>query len=525
MSKQILHGKEAREKLVIGLNVVANSVKATLGPNGRNAVIGRKLFKTPLITKDGVSVAKSIELPNAFENQGAALCIEASSKSNEVAGDGTTTCCVLAQILVNEGIEVINNGKNAVKLKKGFEKAVKLLCSQIEIQSVPIESKEQIKFIATISGNDSSIGELVSKVFDEVGKDGVITVEEGNSFEDSYTLVEGIQFDKGMVNQAFMNVLDKGTCEFENPLIMLSDQKFTTPNQLVPILDKVAKVNKPLILICEEIDSDALMFLMMNKIKAGIPICVVKLPMFGLKQRNFCEDLAIVCGTTIFSDSTGIKPEEATLEDLGSCRRIIIDALKTTVIGSKIDFGAIMSRINQIRSQIANSDSKFEVSNLQERLAKLTGGIAVIKVGGILDSDIIERKHRIEDALSAVRAAMSEGIVPGGGICLLNARREFLDGLGTADIDEGVKIVLRACEGPLITICENAGFDGPSIMAQISKADLGTDYGFDALNEKYGNMLELGIIDPAKVVKSALRNAASIAGLILTTEVLIVDND
>ncbi len=520
-AKQILFDENARRALERGVNKVANAVKVTLGPKGRNVVLDKK-WGSPTITKDGVTVAKEIELEDPYENMGAQLCKEVASKTNDVAGDGTTTATILAQAIVGEGLRYVAAGGNPIALKRGIDRAVAEAVDYIKKQSVKVKDKEQIEFVATIAGNDSEIGKHVAEAMDKVGKDGVITVEESKSRDTLLDVVEGMQFDRGYISPYFVTDPERMEAVIENPMILIHEKKISNAQDFLPFLERAATSRKPLIVIAEDVEGDALATLVLNKIRGVLQVAAVKAPGFGDRRKAMLEDIAILTNGKFISEDLGIKLENVTLDMLGSAKKVVITKEDTTIIegaGKKDD---VMGRINTIKKQIETTDSSYDKEKLQERLAKLSGGVAVIKVGASTETELKEKKHRYEDALSATRAAVEEGIVPGGGVTLLGAT-EAVGKLKTEDGDEqtGITIVKRALEEPLRTIADNAGLEGSVIVEKVRTGKKG--FGLDALSGEIVDMVKTGIVDPAKVTRSALENAASIAGLVLSTEALVVE--
>jgi len=527
-AKQLVFGEEARRKLRDGIDVIAEAVATTLGPKGRNVALDRK-FGSPTITHDGVTVAKEIELEDPFENMGAQLLKEAATKTNDIAGDGTTTSTVLAHAMVTEGLKTLAAGANPMMLKRGIAVASKKVADTIKSQSVEISTKEEIASVATISAQDISIGELIAEVMDKVGKDGVITVEESKGLEFEQEYVEGMQFDRGYISPYFITDSENMEAVIENPYILVYDKKISAAQQdLIPLLEKMMQIGKrDLMIIAEDIDGEALATLVLNKLRGTLNVLAVKAPGFGDRRKAMLQDIAVLTGATVISEETGRKLETAEVADLGRAEKIISDKDNTTVIGGKGDAKAIKGRIDQIRVEIDKTTSDYDSEKLQERLAKLSGGVAIIRVGAATETELKEKKHRVEDALSATRAAVEEGIVPGGGVALLNAMKK-LDGLKLDSDDEttGVNIVRKALEMPMRRIAENAGFDGSVVVENVRQnraKEKDTNVGFDILLEKYIDMVKGGVIDPAKVTRGALENATSIAAMILTTEALITD--
>ena len=523
--KQLLFQEEARRKLKRGVDVMAEAVKTTLGPKGRNVALDKK-FGAPTITHDGVTVAKDVELADPFENMGAQLLKEAATKTNDVAGDGTTTATVLAQSIVNEGLKNVAAGANPMRIKRGLEQSVDALVAEIKRMAVPVAGKEDIAHIATISAGDPEIGNLIAEVMDKVGKDGVITVEEskGLRFETEY--VEGMQFDRGYISPYFISNPDRMEAELDEPYILITDKKISAIADIVPLLEKILQVSKNLLIIAEDVDGEALATLVVNKLRGTINVFAVKAPGFGDRRKAMLQDIAILTGGQVISDEIGRRLDTATMQDLGRARRVVANKDETTIIEGHGSDKAVQDRVKAIRAQMDETTSDYDREKLQERLAKLAGGVAVIKVGAATEVELKEKKHRVEDALSATRAAVEEGIVPGGGVALVNAA-VALDALHlTGDEATGVTIVRRALEEPLRQIVENAGMDGAVVVEgvrRLHKEQGNTSIGYDVLANDYGDMVKKGIIDPAKVTRSALENGASIASMILTTEALVTD--
>nr|Q9EZV1.1 RecName: Full=Chaperonin GroEL; AltName: Full=60 kDa chaperonin; AltName: Full=Chaperonin-60; Short=Cpn60 [Thermotoga neapolitana]AAG44819.1 chaperonin GROEL [Thermotoga neapolitana] len=523
MPKLLKFNEEARRALERGVDKVANAVKITLGPKGRNVVI-EKSWGSPTITNDGVSIAKEIELEDKFENLGAQLVKEVASKTNDVAGDGTTTATVLAQAMIKEGLKNVAAGANPILLKRGIDKAVERAVEEIKKLSKKLSGREDIAHVAAISANSPEIGELIAEAMDKVGEDGVITVEDSKTLETYVEFTEGMQFDRGYISPYFVTDAEKMEVVLKEPSILITDRKLSAVKPLIPILEKVAQTGKPLLVIAEDVEGEALTTLVLNKLKGTLQSCAVKAPGFGERRKAMLQDIAILTGGQVASEELGINLEDLTLEDLGRADLVRVKKDETIIIGGKGDPEAIKKRIAQIKAQIEETTSEYEKETLQERMAKLAGGVAVIKVGAATETELKEKKHRIEDALSATRAAVEEGIVPGGGVTLLRSRKAVEKLLEELDGDEkiGAQIVYKALSAPIRQIAENAGYDGAVIIEKILASD-DPAYGFDALRGEFGNMFEKGIIDPAKVTRSALQNAASIAGMLLTTEVLVVE--
>jgi len=521
MPKQLVFDEEARRALERGANTVANAVKVTLGPKGRNVVIDKK-WGSPTITKDGVTVAKEVELENPYENMGAQLVKEVASKTNDVAGDGTTTATVLAQAVVNEGLRYVAAGGNPLLVKKGIDIAVEKAIAQLRTIAVEVKGdKAKVASVATIAGNDAEIGGLVADAIEKVGQDGVITVEESKSLQTYTDFVDGMQFDKGYISPYFVTDAERMEAVIENPYILIHEKKISSAADLIPVLEKVAQQRRPIVIIAEDVDGDALATLVVNKLRGIINSVAVKAPGFGDRRKAMLEDIAILTNGKFISEDLGIKLDNIDLSFLGTAAKMVIGKEETTIIEGGGSEDTSMGRIAQIKRQIEETDSSYDREKLQERLAKLAGGVAVIKVGAATETELKEKKHRFEDALSATRAAVEEGIVPGGGVALLTVQ-SALEGLGeNADEKHGVAIVRRALEEPLRQISENAGLEGSVVVEKVKS--LGVGEGFNAATEQYGNMIEMGVIDPVKVTRFALQNAASIASLILTTEALVVD--
>ena len=527
MAKQLVFGEDARKKLKIGIDVVANAVATTLGPKGRNVAIDKK-YGSPTITHDGVTVAKEIELPDPFENMGAQLLKEASSKTNDIAGDGTTTSTVLAHAIVTEGLKSLAAGANPMLLKRGIETASKAVSEDIRKQAIEVTSKDDIANVATVSAQDSHIGNLIADVMDKVGKDGVITVEESKGLEFETEYVEGMQFDRGYISPYFITDNDKMESNIPDPYILIYDKKISAAQDLVPLLEKMVQTGKrDLVIIAEDVDGEALATLVLNKLRGMLNVLAIKAPGFGDRRKAMLQDIATLTGASVISEETGRKLDTATLADLGRCEKVIADKDNTTIVGGKGDADAIKARIDQIRIEIDKTTSDYDREKLQERLAKLSGGVAIIRVGAATETELKEKKHRVEDALSATRAAVEQGIVPGGGVALLNASAKVQSLKSSVDDEQtGINIVRKALEVPMRKIAENAGKDGAVVVAAIKaqqKVKRSTRIGYNVLTDKYIDMIEGGVSDPAKVTRGALENAASIAAMILTTEALITD--
>jgi chaperonin GroEL len=519
-AKMLKFNEEARRALERGVNKVANAVKVTLGPKGRNVVLDRK-WGAPIITKDGVTVAKEIELSDPWENMGAQLCREVASKTNDVAGDGTTTATVLAQALVNEGMRYVAAGGNPIALKRGIDKAVAKAVETIKQHAIPVTEREQTEYVATIAGNDPEIGKMIAEAMDKVGKDGVITIEESKGTQTTLEIVEGMQFDRGYISPYFITDPERMEAVLEDALILIHEKKISSAQDLLPVLERVAQARRPLLIIAEDVDGDALATLVVNKLRGVLQCAAVKAPGFGERRKAMLEDIAILTGGRFISEDLGIKLENVTLDMLGEAKKVVIGKEETTIIEGAGSPEAVTGRINQIKRLIETTESSYDREKLQERLAKLSGGVAVIKVGAATETELKEKKHRFEDALSATRAAVEEGIVPGGGKIFLLAQAA-LNGIGDNDDERtGVAILRRALEEPLRQIAENAGLEGSVIVEKVKA--LGTHEGLDARTGEFVDLVKSGIIDPAKVSRAALENAASIAGLVLTTEAMVAE--
>jgi chaperonin GroEL len=521
-AKDVKFGESARSKMIAGVNILADAVKVTLGPKGRNVVIDRS-FGSPHITKDGVTVAKEITLKDKFENMGAQLVREVASKTADIAGDGTTTATVLAQSILNEGIKSVAAGMNPMDLKRGIDKAVRAAVEEIKNISTPASDTKAIAQVGSISANsDQTIGDLIAQAMEKVGKEGVITVEEGSGFEDTLDVVEGMQFDRGYISPYFANKQDTLTAELENPLVLLVDKKISNIRELIPTLEAVAKSGKPLLLIAEDVEGEALATLVVNNMRGIIKVCAVKAPGFGDRRKAMLQDIAILTGATVISEEVGLSLETTTLQDLGSAHKITVSKENTIIVDGAGQAAEIEARVATIRSQIEEATSDYDREKLQERVAKLAGGVAVIKVGAATEVEMKEKKDRVDDALHATRAAVEEGVVAGGGVALVRAVRALEDLRGiNEDQNAGINILRRAMEAPLRQIVTNAGEEA-SVVVNAVKAGSG-NYGYNAATSEYGDMIEMGILDPAKVTRSALEHAASIAGLMLTTEAMITD--
>jgi chaperonin GroEL len=524
MAKQLSFNEEARRALKRGVDIVAEAVKTTLGPRGRNVAIDKK-YGAPTVTHDGVTVAKEIELKDPFENIGARLLVEVASKTNDVVGDGTTTATVLAQSIVHEGLKMVAAGANPMLLKRGLDKGAEAIVAELKRQAKPVRDRADIAHVAAISAADSEIGNLIAEVMEKVGKDGVITVEEskGIAFETEYT--EGMQIDRGYISPYFATNAERMEAELEEPYILITDKKISAISDILPVLEKVLQVTKNFVIIAEDVDGEALATLVVNKLRGTVNALAIKAPGFGDRRKAMLQDMAILIGGTLISEEIGRKLDSATIDDLGRARRVVADKDTTTFIEGHGDEQAIKARIAQIRVQIETTSSDFDREKLQERVAKLAGGVAVLKVGAATEPELKEKKHRVEDALSTARSAVEEGIVPGGGVALLNALGA-LDRVRTCNEDErfGVQILKRALEEPMRQLARNAGEDGAVIIDTVRRNQMtsgDTSYGYNVLTGEFGSMLAQGVIDPVKVTRSAVQNAVSIAGLLLTTEALI----
>ena len=522
-AKDVKFGNDARVKMLKGVNVLADAVKVTLGPKGRNVILD-KSFGAPTITKDGVSVAREIELEDKFENMGAQMVKEVASKANDAAGDGTTTATVLAQAIVNEGLKAVAAGMNPMDLKRGIDKAVSAVVSELKNLSKPCETSKEIEQVGTISANsDSIVGQLIAQAMEKVGKEGVITVEDGTGLDDELAVVEGMQFDRGYLSPYFINKPETATVELDNPYILLVDKKVSNIRELLPVLEGVAKAGKPLLIIAEDIEGEALATLVVNTMRGIVKVAAVKAPGFGDRRKAMLQDIAILTAGTVISEEIGMELEKATLEDLGQAKRVVINKDNTTIIDGVGDESQIKGRVAQIRQQIEESTSDYDKEKLQERVAKLAGGVAVIKVGAATEVEMKEKKDRVDDALHATRAAVEEGIVAGGGVALVRAAAKVAASLKGDNEEQnlGIKLALRAMEAPLRQIVTNAGEEA-SVVASAVKNGEG-NFGYNAGTEQYGDMIEMGILDPTKVTRSALQFAASVAGLMITTECMVTD--
>jgi len=522
-AKQLMFDQGARQKVLDGLSKLAGAVKVTLGPSGRNVIL-QKSWGSPQVTKDGVTVAKEVELPDAFENMGAKLVNEVASKTNDQAGDGTTTATVLAEAIYAAGLKVVTTGTNPAVIKRGIDKAVDAAVDAIKGQAKKVAGKDDLRKVATVSANhDTEIGDLIADALDRVGKDGVVTIEEGKSIKTEMSLVEGMAFDKGYLSPYFMTNPGTMECVLENAYILIYEKKISTISELLPLLNKVVTAAKPLLIIAEDVENEALATLVVNRLRGVLNICAIKAPGFGDRRKALLGDIATVTGGQFISEDLGVKLEAVELEQLGQAKRLVIDKDNTTIVEGKGTKKDIEARISQIRMQIEKTTSDYDREKLQERLAKLTGGVAVVKVGGATETAMKEAKFRVEDALHATRAAAEEGIVPGGGVAFLRAIEAVEKAKDKARGDEkiGFDIILSALRAPTRQICENAGEDGSVVVNSILEKD--GSYGYNAATGEYGDMFKLGIVDPAKVTRSALQNAASVAGLLLTTDVLVTE--
>lgn len=522
MAKDVKFGIDARAKMIDGVNVLANTVKVTLGPKGRNVVID-KSFGAPTITKDGVSVAKEIELEDKFENMGAQLVREVASKTNDVAGDGTTTATVLAQAILQEGLKSVAAGMNPMDLKRGIDKGVRAVVDKIHEISTPANDSKAIAQVGSISANsDQTIGDLIAQAMEKVGKEGVITVEEGSGFEDTLEVVEGMQFDRGYISPYFANKPDTLTAELDSPLILLVDKKISNIRELIPLLENVMKQSRPLLIIAEDVENEALATLVVNNMRGGLKVCAVKAPGFGDRRKAMLQDIAILTGATVVSEELGMTLETVDLSVLGTAKKVTVGKENTVIVDGAGEKSTIDDRVTSLRRQVEESTSDYDKEKLQERIAKLAGGVAVIKVGAATETEMKEKKDRVDDALHATRAAVEEGVVAGGGVALVRALSALDDIKGDNDDQvAGINILRRAMEAPLRQIVTNAGDEASVVINQVKSGE--GNYGYNAATGEYGDMLEMGILDPAKVTRSALEHAASVAGLMLTTEAMITD--
>ena len=522
MAKEILFDARARERLKKGVDKLANAVKVTLGPKGRNVVI-EKSFGSPIITKDGVTVAKEIDLEDKFENMGAQMVKEVASKTSDVAGDGTTTATILAQAIYAEGVKLVAAGRNPMAIKRGIDKAVEAIVRDLEALAKPTRDQKEIAQVGTISANsDATIGNIIAEAMNKVGKEGVITVEEAKGLETTLEVVEGMQFDRGYLSPYFVTDPEKMVCELDEPLILINEKKISSMKDLLPVLEQVAKMSKPLLIVAEDVEGEALATLVVNKLRGTLQVVAVKAPGFGERRKAMLEDIAILTGGQCVSEDLGLKLENMTLQSLGKAKRIIVDKENTTIVDGAGDAEKIKARVKQIRAQIDETTSSYDKEKLQERLAKIVGGVAVINVGAATETEMKEKKARVEDALNATRAAVEEGIVPGGGVALVRCDKG-LGKLKAADDDEhaGIEIVRRAVEEPLRQIAQNAGFEGSIVVAKVKDAKEGL--GFNASTGQYEDLIKAGVVDPKKVTRIALQNASSVASLLLTTEAAVAE--
>jgi chaperonin GroEL len=519
MAKQITYGDESRQAILRGVNRLADAVKVTLGPKGRNVVLDKK-FGSPVITKDGVTVAKEIELKDALENMGAQMVREVASKTSDVAGDGTTTATVLAQAIYREGIKNVTAGANPMEVKRGIEKAVAAVTEELKKLSKPVKGN-MIAQVGTISANsDETIGKIIAEAMEKVGKDGVITVEEARTLETSLEVVEGMQFDRGYLSPYFVTDPERMEVVVENALVLIHEKKISSMKDLLPVLEQVAKLGRPLVIIAEDVDGEALATLVVNKLRGTLQVAAVKAPGYGDRRKAMLEDIAILTGGKAITEDLGIKLENIKLDDLGKAKKIVIDKDNTTIVEGSGKSKDIEGRVKQIRTQVEETTSDYDREKLQERLAKLVGGVAIIRVGAATETEMKEKKARVEDAMHATKAAVEEGIVPGGGVALLRSIKAVEALKEHGDVQVGINIIRRALEEPLRQIAQNAGFEGAVVVSRVREAKTAEE-GFNALNDKYENLVEAGVIDPTKVVRSALQNASSIASLLLTTEALV----
>src|SRR5262245_29609951 len=521
-AKEVRFSDDARARMLKGVNILANAVKATLGPKGRNAVL-EKSFGAPTVTKDGVSVAKEIELKDKFENMGAQMVKEVASNTSDEAGDGTTTATVLAQAIIREGLKAVASGRNPMDVKRGIDKGVASAVEELKKLSKPCKDSKAIAQVGTISANsDESIGKTIADAMEKVGKEGVITVEEGSGLENELEVVEGMQFDRGYLSPYFINNAQNQTAELDKPLILLADKKISNIREMLPLLEGVAKAGRPLLVIAEDVEGEALATLVVNTIRGIVKVCAVKAPGFGDRRKEMLKDIAILTGGTVIAEEVGLSLEKATLNDLGKAKKIVAEKENTTIIDGAGKASDIKARVDNIRQQIEDATSDYDKEKLQERVAKLSGGVAVIKVGAATEVEMKEKKARLEDALHATRAAVEEGVVPGGGVALIRAQKalEKLSGVNE-DQNVGIRILSRSIEEPLRQIVQNAGEDGSVVLARVRESK-GSN-GYNAATGEYGDLIEMGILDPTKVTRLALQNAASVAGLLLTTEVMVAE--
>ncbi|MGM0904189.1 chaperonin GroEL [Mesobacillus maritimus] len=520
MAKEIMFSEEARRAMLRGVDTLADAVKVTLGPKGRNVVLEKK-FGSPLITNDGVTIAKEIELEDAFENMGAKLVAEVASKTNDVAGDGTTTATVLAQAMIREGLKNVTAGANPMGIRKGIEKAVKTAVEELKAISKPIESKESIAQVAAISSADEEVGQLIAEAMERVGNDGVITIEESKGFTTELDVVEGMQFDRGYASPYMVTDSDKMEAVLDNPYILITDKKIASIQEVLPVLEQVVQQGKPLLMIAEDVEGEALATLVVNKLRGTFNAVAVKAPGFGDRRKAMLEDIAALTGGEVITEELGRDLKSATIDSLGRAVKVVVTKENTTIVEGAGDSAEIGSRVNQIRVQLEETTSEFDREKLQERLAKLAGGVAVIKVGAATETELKERKLRIEDALNSTRAAVEEGIVSGGGVALLNVYNKVAELEAEGDVATGINIVLRAMEEPVRTIAHNAGLEGSVVVDRLKREEVGV--GFNAATAEWVNMIDAGIVDPTKVTRSALQNAGSVAAMFLTTEAVVAD--
>ncbi|OLS37313.1 chaperonin GroEL [Bacillus sp. MRMR6] len=520
MAKEIMFSEDARRAMLRGVDALANAVKVTLGPKGRNVVLEKK-FGSPLITNDGVTIAKEIELEDAFENMGAKLVAEVASKTNDVAGDGTTTATVLAQAMIREGLKNVTAGANPMGIRKGIEKATAVAVAELKAISKPIESKASIAQVASISAADEEVGQLIAEAMERVGNDGVITIEESKGFTTELDVVEGMQFDRGYASPYMVTDSDKMEAVLDNPYILITDKKIASIQEILPVLEQVVQQGKPLLLVAEDVEGEALATLVVNKLRGTFNAVAVKAPGFGDRRKAMLEDIAALTGGEVITEELGRELKSATIDSLGRAAKVVVSKENTTIVEGAGDTAAIGARVNQIRVQLEETTSEFDREKLQERLAKLAGGVAVIKVGAATETELKERKLRIEDALNSTRAAVEEGIVSGGGVALLNVYSKVAEIQAEGDVATGINIVLRAMEEPVRTIAHNAGLEGSVIVDRLKREEVGI--GFNAATGEWVNMIEAGIVDPTKVTRYALQNAASVAAMFLTTEAVVAD--
>ncbi|RIO10122.1 chaperonin GroEL [Mammaliicoccus sciuri] len=520
MAKELKFSEDARRSMLAGVDKLANAVKVTLGPKGRNVVLDKK-FTSPLITNDGVTIAKEIELQDPYENMGAKLVAEVANQTNDVAGDGTTTATVLAQAMIQEGLKNVTSGANPVGIREGIDKAVKVSLEELHNISQPVEKKEEIAQVGSISAADEEIGKFISEAMEKVGNDGVITIEESKGFSTELEVVEGMQFDRGYTSPYMVTDSDKMTAELENPYILITDKKISSFQDILPILEKILQTNRPILIVADDVDGDALTNLVLNRLRGTFTAVAVKAPGFGDRRKAMLDDLAILTGGQVITDDLGLDLKETTLDMLGEAGKVQVTKDDTTIVEGQGDSVNIDARVGQIKAQIEETTSDFDRTKLQERLAKLAGGVAVIKVGAATETELKERKLRIEDALNSTRAAVEEGIVAGGGTALVSIYNKVAEVEAKGDVQTGVNIVLKALEAPLRQIVENAGLEGSIIVEKLKNADEGI--GYNAATDEWVNMLDAGIVDPTKVTRSALQNAASVAAMFLTTEAVVAD--